>query len=505
MNRQHSYVPPETGHPKEIWLLFIVEMWERFSYYGMRALLVFYTTQTFLFSDDKSYAIYGSYTALVYLMPIFGGIVADRLLGYRKGVTVGALLMAAGHFCMAIESVPVFYFALSLLIVGNGFFKPNMSTIVGQLYPEGDPRRDGGYTIFYMGVNVGAALAPIACGWVGGKYGWHWGFSLAGIGMVAGLLIFHAGQHRLGGIADPPDPEALRRPVFAGMNKEMLIYLGAAVVIAACWKLIQFTEPVIGDFNPVGLVLLVVGGGVFVTIFLGSFAREAVTRHRLWVALVLTGVSVVFWACFEQGGSSLNLFTDRNVDKVVLGTDVPAPVMQSINPIYIILLGPIFAWLWVALDRRRLNPTIPLKFGLGILLLGAAFGALFYGASVSRETGIVPLVWLLLFYFLYTAGELCLSPVGLSMISKLAPANTGAMMMGMWYLAIAFANYAASLIAQLTNIQPEGGDLAVDLVPAETVMVYGNVFGQVAVLTVAVGIVMALVSPLVHRGTHGIK
>jgi POT family proton-dependent oligopeptide transporter len=505
MSVKHTYVPPETGHPKEIWLLFIVEMWERFSYYGMRALLVFYTTQTFLFSDEKSYAIYGSYTALVYLMPVFGGIIADRLLGYRKGVTVGALLMAAGHFCMAIESESVFYFALALLIVGNGFFKPNMSTIVGQLYPENDPRRDGGYTIFYMGVNVGAALAPLACGWVGSRYGWHWGFTLAGFGMVAGLLIFLASQHRLGGIADPPNPELLKKPLFAGINKETAVYIGAALVILLCWKLIQFTEPVIGQFNMVGLVLLVIGGGTFLTIFLGTLTRDSVTRHRLWVALMLTGVSVVFWACFEQGGSSLNLFADRNVNKVVLGTDVPAPVMQSINPIYIILLGPIFAWLWVALDRRRLNPTIPLKFGMGILLLGSGFAALYYGAWISRDTGIVPLAWLLLFYGLYTAGELCLSPVGLSMISKLAPRNMAAMMMGMWYLALAFANYAAGLIAQLTKIEGQAGVAAADVAATETVMVYGGVFGKIAVLTVGVGLVMSLISPLVHRGTHGIR
>ncbi|MBW2278163.1 MAG: MFS transporter, partial [Deltaproteobacteria bacterium] len=299
------------------------------------------------------------------------------------------------HFCMAIQSESVFYFALALLIVGNGFFKPNMSTIVGQLYPEGDPRRDGGYTIFYMGVNVGAALAPIACGWIGGKYGWHWGFTLAGFGMVAGLLIFLASQHRLGGIADPPDPEALKKPLFGKISKETAVYIGAALVIALCWKLIQYTEPIVGQFNLVGLVLLVVGGGTFLAIFLNTLARDSVTRHRLWVALILTGVSVVFWACFEQGGSSLNLFTDRNVNTTMFGAEVHASVMQSINPIYIILLGPIFAWMWVALDRRRLNPTIPLKFGLGILLLGAGFGAVYYGAWISRDTGIVPLAWLL--------------------------------------------------------------------------------------------------------------
>jgi POT family proton-dependent oligopeptide transporter len=485
------------GHPREIWILFIVEMWERFSYYGMRSLLIFYTTKNFLFGDEKSYAIYGSYAALVYLTPVFGGIVADRILGYRKAVTVGALLMALGHFCMAIQTVPVFYLALALLIVGNGFFKPNMSTIVGKLYPEGDPRRDGGYTIFYMGVNVGAAISPIACGLVGERFGLHWGFTLAGFGMVTGLVIFLRAQQRFSGIADPPDPAALRRPIAAGINREMLVYLGGAAAVALTWKLIQWTDVV-------GWLLLILGTGVFVAMFAYALTTERITRHRLWVALALTGVSIVFWAFFEQAGSSLNLFADRNVDKVVFGREVPAPVMQSINPIFIILLGPLFAWGWVALDARKLNPSIPLKFGLGIVQLGMGFAALFYGAWISQTSGIVALHWLVLGYFLHTTGELCLSPVGLSMISKLAPPKMGAMMMGVWYLSIAFAQYAAGLIAQLTGVTGEEG--AGELVnTVDTVMVYGGVFGKIAIVAVSVGLLMSLVAPLVNKGTHGIK
>jgi POT family proton-dependent oligopeptide transporter len=491
-------VAEQQGQPKEIWILFIVEMWERFSYYGMRSLLIFYMTKTFLFGDDKSYAIYGSYTALVYLTPVFGGIVADRLLGYRKAVTVGALLMAAGHFCMAIQQVSVFYLALSLLIIGNGFFKPNMSTVVGKLYKEGDPRRDGGYTIFYMGVNVGAAAAPIACGLVGDRLGLHYGFTLAGFGMLAGLFIFLASQKRFAGIAEPPDPVDLKRAVMAGINKEMLVYIGGAACVLLTWKLIQLPDVV-------GWLLTILGGGMFAAVIAYSFTREHVSRDRLWVALGLTAISIVFWAFFEQAGSSLNLFADRNVDKTVLGFDVPAPVMQSINPIFIILLGPIFAWLWVALDRRKLNPSIPLKFGLGIVQLGLGFVALYYGAYVSQTDGMVALSWLVLGYFLHTTGELCLSPVGLSMISKLAPPKMGAMMMGMWYLAIAFAQYAAGLIAQLTGVRGQDVEASAEFAAIDTVMIYGNVFGKIAIVAIVVGLLTSLFAPLINRGTHGVK
>lgn len=495
---QANVLPERQGHPKELWILFIVEMWERFSYYGMRSLLIFYMTKNFLFGDEKSYAIYGSYTALVYLTPVFGGIVADRLLGYRKAVTIGALFMAAGHFCMAIRTVPVFYLALSLLIIGNGFFKPNMSTVVGKLYKEGDPRRDGGYTIFYMGVNVGAALAPIGCGLVGSHFGLHWGFTLAGFGMLTGLFIFLSGQKRLRGIADPPDAESLKRPIVPAITKERLIYICGFLTVLLTWKLIQYPDLV-------GWLLTILGGGMFAGVLAYSFTRESISRDRLWVALGLTAVSIVFWAFFEQAGSSLNLFADRNVNKFVLGLEVPAPVMQAINPIFIILLGPLFAWLWVALDRRKLNPSIPLKFGLGIVQLGLGFVALFYGAYISQTDGIVGLYWLVLGYLLHTTGELCLSPVGLSMISKLAPPKMGAMMMGMWYLAIAFAQYAAGLIAQLTGVRGEDVQATAAFTPVDTVMVYGNVFGKIAIVALIVGILVSLFSPLINRGTHGVK
>jgi POT family proton-dependent oligopeptide transporter len=486
------------GHPRALWLLFVTEMWERFSYYGMRALLVFYMTETFLFGDNRSYAIYGAYTSLVYLTPVFGGMVADRILGYRKSVTVGAILMALGHFAMAVEHERVFFLALALIIVGSGFFKPNMSTIIGKLYAPDDPRRDSGYTVFYMGVNLGALIAPIGCGLVGQIFGLHWGFTLAGFGMLTGLFVFLKTQDRLHGIAEPPDEARLKHRVMPGLSLESTVYVLAAVAVAGIWQLVQMT-------SLVGWILILVGGGVMLYLFGYSIVKcDRIQRDRVWVALVLTLFGVVFWAFFEQAGSSLNLFADRNVDKVVFGRDLPASVMQSINPGFILLLGGVFAWMWTALDRVGLNPSTPLKFGLGIIQLGLGFGALYYGASISQDDGMVALSWLVLGYLLHTTGELCLSPVGLSMMSKLAPPKMGAMMMGIWYLSSAFAQYVAGGIAQLTGVSGEGGEPAVDLVPTDTVMVYGTVFGQIALVALGVGVFLSIISPIIRKGSHGV-
>ena len=398
---------------------------------------------------------------------------------------------------MAVQSERVFFLALSLLIVGSGFFKPNMSTIIGKLYAPDDPRRDSGYTIFYMGVNLGSLLAPIGCGLVGQIYGLHWGFTLAGVGMLSGLFVFLKTQDRLHGIADPPDAARLKHSVVPGLSLESAVYVLAAVAVASVWKLVQMT-------GLVGWILVLVGGGVMLYLLGYSIVKcDRIQRDRIWVALVLTLFGVVFWAFFEQAGSSLNLFADRNVDRVVFGWEVPAAVMQSINPGFILLFGGVFAWMWTALDRVGLNPSTPLKFGLGIIQLGLGFGALYYGASISQDDGMVALSWLVLGYLLHTTGELCLSPVGLSMMSKLAPPKMGAMMMGIWYLSSAFAQYVAGGIAQLTGVSGEGGEAAA-LAPTDTVMVYGTVFGQIALVALGVGVFLSVISPIIRKGSHGV-
>ena len=485
-------------HPLGLYVLFFTEMWERFSYYGMRALLIFYMTRHFLFGDERAYATYGSYTALVYATPVLGGWLADRLLGFRRAVILGAVLMAAGHFAMAFEQLQIFYLALGFLIVGNGFFKPNISSIVGRLYPEGDPRRDSGFTIFYMGINLGAGAAPLLCGYVGETYGWDWGFGLAGVGMLLGLMVFLQGQRHLGEAAEAPDRARLRERPVPGINREWLTYLGALGLVIIAWQLVQVSQLV-------GSLLSGVGALVSALLIYYLVRKvDKVERDRLIVALVLTLFSMVFWAFFEQAGSSINLFTDRNVDRSLFGKSIPASVFQSVNPAFILTFAPVFAWLWVRLDRRGIEPATPTKFGLGILQLGLGFGALYFGAASAGSDGVVAIGWLLLGYLLHTTGELCLSPVGLSMITKLSPARIVGLMMGTWFLSSAFAQYVAGLIAKLTGVKEHGGAEAALPHPSETVMVYGDVFGKLGLVAVVVGVLVLLLSPLMQKRMHGI-
>jgi POT family proton-dependent oligopeptide transporter len=490
---------PLAKHPRVLAYLFFAEMWERFSFYGMRALLVLYLTKSFLFGDKAAYAIYGSYSALVYTTPVIGGFLADRLLGYRKAVLLGGVLMALGHFAMAVQNLQIFYFALALLICGNGFFKPNISSIVGRLYGADDPRRDSAFTIFYMGINLGALLSPLACGYLGERYGWHWGFGLAGIGMLIGLFVFMRAQPLLAGVADPPDAAALTRAIAPGISAQTGVYLGTFAALFVAWQLMQHG-------TVVGALLIVFGAAVLLGLLVFLFSlKDRAERDRLAVALVLTLFSVVFWAFFEQAGTSLSLFADRNVDRTVFGFLIPASQFQAVNPLFILLFAPVFSGLWLYLQRARRDPNTPLKFGLGIVQLGLGFVALYVGAWSSRGTGVVPWFWLVLGYLLHSTGELCLSPIGLSMITKLSPKRITGMMMGVWFLSSAFAQYAASLIAQLTGVKDTGAAVQALPKPVDTVMVYGSVFGSIAWVALAVGLLVIIISPLLARRMHGVN
>lgn len=434
--------------PPQLYMLFFAEMWERFSFYGMRALLILYMTKVFLFSDEAAYGVYAAYGALVYATPFIGGLLADKLLGYRKAVTLGAVLMALGHFAMAGPDIfhdniflrdVFFYSALAFLIVGNGFFKPNISSIVGGLYDEGDPRRDSGFTIFYMGVNLGAFLAPLLCGTIGEMVGWAYGFGLAGVGMLAGLLVFWRGQNSLEDNGTPPNTELLKKR-YLGLSLENLVYLLSFLVVPLFALLVyknDITEWALYIFGPFVL-------GYLLYIALSS---EKVERERMYVILVLIVFSTMFWAFFEQAGSSITLFTDRNVDRM----GAPTSIFQSVNPLFILLFAPLFSALWTNLAGRNKDLSIPTKFALGIFQLGLGFGVFVIGAMLAGDDGMVGLLFLLLGYLLHTTGELCLSPVGLSMVTKLSPKRVVAMVMGAWFLSSAFAHNVGGAIASLTS------------------------------------------------------
>ena len=479
------------GHPKGLFVLFFAEMWERFSYYGMRALLIFYLTKHWLFSDEKSGVIYGAYTALVYITPVLGGYLADRYLGQRKAVTYGAVLLTFGHFLMGFEgsggqdaaSLNIFWLALAFIIVGSGFLKANISVIVGQLYPRSDVRRDGAYTIFYMGINLGAALGALLCGYLGETFGWSYGFGAAGVGMLLGLIVFIVFKPLLLGRGEPLNPEALKKTVL-GIKLEWLLYLVGLIAVVVCWWLVQ-NQAVVGS-------LLGAAGAILVGYVLWTAVRklEPHDRDRIFAAMFLIIGSILFWALFEQAGSSLNLFTDRHVDR----SGVPASVFQSLNAIYIVLLAPLFAWLWTTLGRKGLEPSAPAKFGLGIVQLGIGFLVLVAGSAAAGDS-MVPVLFIFLIYLFYTTGELCLSPVGLSAMNRLAPAHLASLIMGTWFFASATGNFAAGLISAATGSEAASGEGA----GREVVMA---VYSQIGWIAIGVGIAVVVISPLIKKLMH---
>ncbi|WP_159681476.1 peptide MFS transporter [Luteimonas sp. 9C] len=479
------------GHPRGLFVLFFAEMWERFSYYGMRALLIFYLVQHWMFSDSEASVIYGAYTALVYIAPVIGGYLADHYLGQRKAVVFGAVLLTFGHFLMAFEGdggqtaaeINIFWLALSFIIVGSGFLKANISVMVGQLYPRTDIRRDPAYTIFYIGINLGAALGAIIAGWLGQTYGWAYGFGAAGIGMLLGLVVFVLGKPLLMGRGESKDPARLARPVF-GIKFEWLLYLVSFVAVGVVWLLIQYQALV-------GFLLMGTGAALVVYVLYQSvFKLEREERHRIYAALYLIFGSILFWSLFEQAGSSLNLFTDRSVDRNIFGFEVQASVFQSINSIYIVTLGPLFAILWMWLAKRGWEPSTPTKFGLGVVQVGLGFLVLVAGTAAAGPGALTPVLFIFLIYLLHTTGELCLSPVGLSAMNRLTPAHMASLIMGTWFFASATGNFAAGLISAATG--GEGGGV-------ERVM---EVYSNVGWLAVGVGVLMVLIAPLIRRLMH---
>ncbi len=474
--------PEFLGHPKGLYVLFFAEMWERFSYYGMRALLIFYLTKHWLFADDKSNLVYGAYTSLVYITPVLGGYLADKYLGQRKAVLFGAVILTLGHCLMAFEgtggqadaTINIFWLALACIIVGSGFLKANISVIVGQLYPMTDPRRDGAYTIFYVGINVGAAIGTILAGYLGETYGWRYGFGAAGLGMLLGLIVFVWGRPYLLGKGEPP--KLLEK------KTEMSLYGIGVASIAVIWALIQY-QSVIQN------LLLISGIALLGYVLWQSFKLDKEPRERMFAILFLIALNPIFWGLFEQAGGSLNLYTDRFVDRA----GVPASLFQSINPIYIVLLGPIFAWLWVWLGKRGAEPSAPAKFGLALLQVGLSFLVFVWGANSVGVAAMTPVFFVFLIYFLQTTGELCLSPVGLSAMNRLAPPTLASLIMGAWFYMTAVGNFVAGKIGEATG-GGEGGEMTKEGTLA--------IYSKIGWITIGVGAAVLLLSPIVKRWMH---
>jgi POT family proton-dependent oligopeptide transporter len=491
------------GHPRGLFVCFATELWERFSFYGMKFLLLLYLTKYHLFSDANGLEVLGGYAALVYAMPVY--------LGMRKAVVFGGILLAMGHLGMAFEgeqaryqgeqvirdegALQVFYFSLALIVMGVGFLKPNISTIVGRLYGQDDPRRDAGFTIFYMGINIGAFTATLLCGYLGETYGWGYGFGAAGIGMVVGLVTFLRGQKYLHGLAEPGDPALLREKTAIGLSREWTIYLGGLGGVFVAWQMLQFHGAVGTTLNVLSLAVLA-GLGWFIV------ARcDAVERSRMLVLIILTLSTVVFWALFEQGAASMTLYADRVMDRRLLGLELTAAQFGSLNALFIFLFAPLFALLWTVLGSRGLEPSTPVKFSLGIAQAGLGFGALVLGASMPGESGLVAAWWMVLAYLLHTCGELCLSPVGLSAVTKLAVPSVVGVMMGAWFLATAYSEFVAAQLAKLAAIDTVDGAV-VDV--GEALASYTALFSDLLYVGLGVGAMLLLVSPLLKKMMHGI-
>ena len=584
------------GHPKGLYVCFTTELWERFSFYGMKFLLVLYLTKYHLFTDDMGLNVLGSYAGLVYALPLIGGMIADRYLGMRKSVVFGGISLSLGHILMAVEghqakfyaagttlvenltlasgeilaagtvlaedimmrdtaALSVFYFALALIVMGVGYLKPNISTIVGKLYTQDDPRRDSGFTIFYMGINIGSFAATLICGWLGETYGWGYGFGAAGIGMIVGLFTFLYGQKYLKGHAEPSEPEKLKKKLLGPINVEWSIYLLSLPMLGVFWLLVQH-EPIVLITQNVFLIIAIVGlilysmihtkkdhnntlayaiaaiaiisgicavianlhpiGGLeaiadevlylSIALIVGFVIYGFLTHYseefgRTVVLMILILSTIVFWALFEQAAGSMTLYADRIVDRDWGDTTFTAAQFGSLNAGFIMLLAIPFAALWTWLAKKNLEPNTPVKFGLGILQAGLGFGALVYGAQFPNEAGQVAMIWLVLAYLLHTTGELCLSPVGLSAVTKLSIGNVVGVSMGTWFLATALSETVATRLGRMAAIDTSVGETAD---AATALATYTQLFEFLMWFGIGAGLFMIIISPILRRWMHGI-
>lgn len=483
------------SHPRGLWVLFSSELWERASFYGMRAILTLYMVKFFSFKDEHAAAVYGAYGSLVYGFPILGGWLADRFLGTRRAIILGGTLMAIGHLMMAWEAQFGFFAALGFLCVGNGFFKPNISSTVGKLYAPGDPLRDAGFTIFYMGIQVGAGFAPIVCAALADdeRLGWSYGFAFAGVGMIIGLLIFMWGQRHLEGQGLPPDRDALTRPRTLGLSVNHWIWIAAFATVPIASLLVSHPEVKDLIFNALGLGALCLVLGI-------AMKENPVNRNRMFVFLILWVFQAAFWMLFEQAGSSLTLFTERNVDRTIDSLndfEIKTGWGQAINPTILILCGAPMTILWTYLAKRGKEPELTVKFALGLIFLGLGYAAIVWGGRSFSEAGLVPYGFLVLMYFGHSLGEMCISPVGLSAVTKLIPKERVSLFMGIWFLTISYGFHFGAKLAKQAK--------ADNLASTESLPIYLNVYWQGAIWIIGAGVLCFLLTPLVKKLTHGVK
>ena len=504
--------PQMFGHPKGLTVLFFAEMWERFCYYGMRGLLVLYLTKALFQGDAQAFAIYGAFTALVYMAPVLGGRIADNILGYRIAILLGALLMAIGEFMILGANETWLYVGMAAIIVGNGYFKANISTLVGKLYKANDPRRDSGFTIFYIGINIGALLATLVCVWVGERFGFKYGFGLAGIGMLLGFFIFLAGGKFYKHLSHPPYPEKLHKKVFGPFTQlHTTVFLSILLIPVLYFLIVYNNVELFGmNVNILGGLLILTAGYMIYTLIKESAKGEKILRDRMIVFIVLCFFNIVFWALFEQAGSSLTLFADRNVDRSVFGLfEMTAGQTQFFNPLFIILMGSLFSVLWVKLDKRNMNPNIPAKFGIGIILLGVGYLLTMFGKGLHNEAFLIPLWILVGLYFFHTVGELFISPIGLSMVTKLAPPKISGTLMGAWFLSFSASSFVAAQLAKLTGGKGSESGLAGAEVTPEiaqaSLMTYIDIYTMFGLIAIGVGLLVLLLSPKLNKLMHGIK
>ena len=483
-------------YPKQLFLLFFTEMWERFSFYGMRALLLAYMVGQLHYDDPKAYAILGSYAALVYTMPMFGGFMADRFIGYQRSVIFGGILMTLGHFVLAIPNDWSFFYGMAFIICGNGFFKPNISSLVGTLYNANDPRRDSGFSIFYMGINVGAALGGFLCAYVGTEINWHYGFGLAGIFMVLGLGIFLIGKKSLGNRGLPPNADALKKPVFAFLKTEHLIYGGTLLVVPLVVTLFN-------HYQAMDYIMFSLGIIAFIYIISVGIKLDKEAKLKLFAALIMIIFSIIFWAVYEQSEGSMNLLAERNSKMVLFGIHLPElSVNNFLPPGFVVILTLIIAPLWPWLNKRGKEPSTPLKFALSFLFISVGFFVFYLGCITNESSGIIPL-WPFVFgYLFFVLGELCLSPIGLSMVTKLSPTKMVSLMMGIWFFATAIGEFFAGKIGSLMSVPKnilEKND------PVLSLPYYADIILKIGITSAVIGGLLLLTVPFLRKWMGDVK